>query len=123
MFRPKSNPNVGSSIVGFVRSFGKYLLEEQITMNAVCPNVVRTNFSADSFYKKVEEKQLFTPMESVVRAFKAMLRSSDASGELFEVGPNGGYHLKPPVPWMDAESKECLEMTYDQARVFHQPQK
>jgi hypothetical protein len=117
----ETNANLGSSIVGFVRSLGKLLPLEQITLNAVCPNVVKTNFSPERIYNRIEAKQLLTTMESVVAAFEVLLGSNDLSGELLEVGPNGGYHIKPPVPWLDKESKECLEMTFDLARISQQP--
>jgi hypothetical protein len=54
-------------------------------MNAVCPNVIRTNISAPAFYDKLEGLGLLTPMQGVVDAFESMLGSNDTSGEIFEV--------------------------------------
>ena len=54
-------------------------------MNAVCPNVIRTNISASAFYDKLEGLGLLAPMQGVVDAFESMLGSNDTSGEIFEV--------------------------------------
>jgi hypothetical protein len=54
-------------------------------MNAVCPNVIRTNISAPAFYDKLEGLGLLAPMQGVVDAFESMLGSNDTSGEIFEV--------------------------------------
>ena len=77
-----------SGVVGFVRSYGKYLPEEKITLNAVCPNVIRTNISTPAFYDSLEEKGLLTPMEPLLEAFESLLGTSETSGECFEIGKN-----------------------------------
>ena len=108
-------------VVGFTRSFGKYLPEEQITMNAVCPNVVRTNISAPAFYDMLEKRNLLTPMKALLEAFESMLGTSDVSGEIFEVGPNGGYHIKPAAPYLDAESKAGVDVVYNRSWHLQRP--
>ena len=54
-------------------------------MNAVCPNVIRTNISSPAFYNKLDGMGLLTPMEGLIEAFESMLGSNDTSGEIFEV--------------------------------------
>jgi hypothetical protein len=54
-------------------------------MNAVCPNVIRTNISAPVFYDKLDDMGLLTPMEGLIEAFESMLGSNGTSGEIFEV--------------------------------------
>jgi hypothetical protein len=71
-----------------VRSLGKKLPEERITLNAFCPNVVRTNFSIDTFYDAIEKEDLLTPMEGVLEVCEMLLGTDDVSGECFEIGPN-----------------------------------
>jgi len=109
------------ALVGFTRSYGKYLPEEQITMNAVCPNVIRTNISAPTFYDKLDGMNLLTPMKGLIEAFESMLGSNDTSGEIFEVGPNGGYAIKAPPPFLDDESKTVVDMLYHRARPLQRP--
>ncbi|KAK4995925.1 hypothetical protein LTR66_004363 [Elasticomyces elasticus] len=109
------------AVNGFVRSYGKYLPEEGITLNAVCPNVIRTNISSGAFYDKLEEQGLLTPMDGVVEAYESMLGSSDVSGELFEVGPKGGYKTRPAQEYLDEPSEKVCELLYHRAHPLQQP--
>lgn len=106
---------------GFVRSFGKYLPEEQITMNAVSPNVVRTNISTGAFYDSLEEKKLLTPMKGVIDAFETMLGDSETSGEILEIPPNGNYNIRKAPEYLDDESEEVCKLLYHRARPLQQP--
>ena len=110
-----------SGVVGFVRSYGKYLPEENITMNAVCPNVVRTSISTSAFYDTVEKKGIITELKAVVDAFESFL-DSDISGECMEVGPNGGFEAKAPAPHLDKETTEILDMIYSRSHRLHEPE-
>ncbi|GME32580.1 NAD(P)-binding protein [Neofusicoccum parvum] len=100
-------------VVGLVRSYGKFLPEEGITMNAICPNITRTNLAPQSLFDAVEEQKALTPMAGVLEAFSAMLDPSNISGEIFEAGPNGGYARREGVEYLDAESKRGAEMLND----------
>jgi NAD(P)-dependent dehydrogenase (short-subunit alcohol dehydrogenase family) len=97
-------------VLGFVRSYGKYLGDEEgIALNAVCPNVVRTHISSEEFYGVLEERALLTPMESVLGVFEGWLWGDDerASGQCVEVGPRGKRVLGPEAwAFMDRESEE-----------------
>jgi len=106
---------------GFVRSFGKYLPEEQITMNAVSPNVIRTNISDQRFYESLEEKKLLTPMKGLIDAFETLLGDNDTSGEIFEIPPNGKYNIRKAPEYLDAESEEVCKLLYHRARPLQQP--
>ncbi len=112
-------------MVGFVRSYGKYLPEEQITLNAVCPNVVRTNISTRTFYDQLEEKGLLTPLEGVTDVFEKLLGENSASGECYEVGPHfktqGAVATKGP-PYLDDESATVFDLLYARGKQLHQPQ-
>jgi NAD(P)-dependent dehydrogenase (short-subunit alcohol dehydrogenase family) len=110
-----------SGVVGFVRSYGKYLPEEGITLNAVCPNVVRTKISTDVFYDKVEGEGVLTPMKGVVDAFASFL-DTDTSGECMEVGPNGGFGPKAPAPHLDKETTRILDMIHERSHRLHEPE-
>lgn len=110
-----------SGVVGFVRSYGKYLPEEHITLNAVCPNVVRTSISTDVFYSKLEAEGILTPMKGVIDAFESFL-DSDISGECMEIGPNGGFVAKAPTAHLDKETTRTLEMIYERSHRLHEPE-
>ncbi|KAK4550130.1 hypothetical protein LTR36_003097 [Oleoguttula mirabilis] len=109
-------------VIGFVRSFGKYLPEESITLNAVCPNVVRTNISTSAFYEDLESKGLLTPMKPVMDAFAQFL-DGDISGECLEAGPKGNLVRRAPAEHLDPESAVVMEMLYERGHALHQPPK
>jgi len=112
------------AITGFVRSYGKYLPQEKITLNSVNPNVVRTNISTQTFYDKLEEQNLLTPLEGVVAEMEKWLGASDASGETYEVGPRykdqGGVPRKQPEYLDEASGKVC-DLLNERAWPLHQP--
>lgn len=112
-------------VTGFVRSYGKYLPEEKITLNSVNPNVIRTNISSASFYDGLENKGLLTPIEGVVDAFEKLLGSNDTSGEIFEIGPNWkeqGPVKKKGAEYLDKESETVLDLIYHRSRPLQLPQ-
>ncbi|KXL41324.1 hypothetical protein M433DRAFT_139067 [Acidomyces richmondensis BFW] len=108
------------AVVGFVRSFGKYLPEEDITLNAVCPNVIRTNISTSAFYDTLEARGLLTPMKPVIDAFETFL-DEKISGECLEVGPTGEVVNRAPANHLDQESTEVLQALYKRGHALHEP--
>lgn len=100
-------------MVGFVRSYGKYLPSEKITLNAITPNVIRTNISTQQFYDKLDSEGLLTPIEGVVDAFENLLGDNPMSGECLESGPNyaKGQGLVHPkfVDFVDEESRTVFD--------------
>ncbi|EMC95279.1 hypothetical protein BAUCODRAFT_149282 [Baudoinia panamericana UAMH 10762] len=108
-------------VIGFIRSFGKYLPEEHITLNAVCPNVVRTGISTSAFYDKLESQGLLTPMKPVIDAFEKFL-DSDISGECWEAGPKGDLVKREAAEYLDRESGLLMDMLYERGHGLHQPQ-
>ena len=111
-------------MIGFVRSYGKYLPEEQITLNSVNPNVVRTNISTGAFYEQIQEKNLLTPIEGVVDTFETLLGANDTSGECFEIGPNyeeQGAVIRKPAETLDDKTEVLLEMLYHRGHPLQQP--
>lgn len=112
------------AVVGLVRSYGKYLPEEKITMNAICPNVIRTNISTGAFYDTLEEKNLLTPIEGVIETFEKLLGSDKTSGEIFEIGPHyksEGAKPRKAAEYLDQESEKVFDMLYERGRPLHQP--
>ncbi|KAF3003937.1 hypothetical protein E8E14_003011 [Neopestalotiopsis sp. 37M] len=83
------------AIVGLVRSLGVTLPTEHITLNAICPGIVKTNISTGDWYEKVEKEGLFVPMDSVMECFESLLGANKTSGEAIEVLPgNAGWRIK-----------------------------
>jgi hypothetical protein len=91
-------------------------------MNAICPNVVRTNISSDTFYSKLEAKGLLTPMESLIEVFESLLGTNKATGEIYEVGPKG-IQDRPEVEYMDDETKELCELLLERATPLQEAKK
>lgn len=108
------------AVTGFVRSYGKYLPEERITLNAVSPHVVRTSISTGSFYDSLEAKGLLTPIDGVIKAFEDMLGENDVSGEIFEVGPRGDQ-VRKATEYMDKESGEVCDLLSHRGRPLQLP--
>ena len=92
-------------------------------MNAICPNVIRTNISTGAFYDQLEKEGLLTPIEGVVDTFEKLL-GEQTSGEILEISPN--YKEQGAVPrkgaeYLDKESEKTFELLYHRARPLHQP--
>ncbi|QDS74122.1 hypothetical protein FKW77_009883 [Venturia effusa] len=104
-------------VTGFVRSFGAYLPAEGITLNAICPNIVKTGISTSEFYDKCEAENLVIPMQSILDVFDSLLGEDGRSGQIFEVGPRGVRTRDAPEP-MDAESARSMEMLKERTKVF-----
>lgn len=112
------------AVTGLVRSYGKYLPEEQITLNAVNPNVIRTNISTGAFYDALEKENLLTPIEGVIDTFEKLLGPDKSSGDIFEIGPNykdQGAVVRKAPEYLDKESETVFEKLYHRARPLHQP--
>ena len=94
-----------SGIAGLARSYGRWLPQEKITLNAICPHVVRTGISkVAGFYEDLEKRGLMTDINRVVAGFEEFMGTSDRSGNCLEVGPKGN-RVCGPWDYMDEETK------------------
>jgi len=109
-----------SGAVGFVRSYGKYLPEEKIHLNAVCPHVARTNISTGPFYDNLQEKGLLTPMSGIVDAFMYFVDQSDQSGEVLEIGPVGSPKIREAPSVLNKESEDLNALLYHRGHPLHE---
>jgi hypothetical protein len=109
-----------SGVTGFVRSYGAHLPAEGITLNAICPNVVKTGISTSDFYETLEAQNLLTPMESLLGVFESLLGEDKRSGEIFEVGPKGVQTRDAPEP-MDRDTATVLKLIQERGRPLHLP--
>lgn len=107
-----------SGVTGFVRSYGAHLPSEGITLNAICPNVVKTAISSSDFYDKCEVENLLTPMQSLLDVFESLLGDDKRSGQIFEVGPHGMQTRDAPEP-MDADTGILMEMLKERGETLH----
>ncbi|OQU94359.1 hypothetical protein CLAIMM_00720 [Cladophialophora immunda] len=109
--------------VGFVRSFGKLLLDEdKITMNIICPNKIRTNINTTGAFDKVEAAGVqLIPMSEYLAAVKNLLGSNDVSGACFEIAPRIGYFIRQPTEFINSDSRISGEMTLELALPLHRP--
>lgn len=96
-----------------------------MTLNAVLPNVIRTNISTPEFYDQLEKEGLLTPLEGVVDAFESLLGDNSQSGECIEIGPNyakGQGFVSPRFPeYVDEESRRVFEKLEPRARPLQLP--
>lgn len=106
------------ALIGLTRSYGKLLVDEGITINAVAPNVVQTSISAPQFYDKLAEKNLLTPMAGLMGAFQEML-DTKCSGEVFECGPAGGWTKREATEFLDKASGDICQLLDERARSLH----
>jgi len=73
------------ALAGVVRSLGPQLAVENITVNAVCPNVTRTKLAPAEVFDIFETQNTITPIDTVTKAFLSFLGDSQANGETIEV--------------------------------------
>ena len=50
-----------------------------------------------------------------------LLGASDYSGECLEVAPQIGVRIRPPVEFINKESRISAEMTYERSHYLHEP--
>lgn len=101
-----------------MRSYGKHLPLEQITLNAVCPDVVRTGISQEDFYSQMDARGLIVPMELVVQAFEQCL-DGNISGETLEVEPKSGIVARSGPEPLDREAEESMQMLHARSAPLH----
>lgn len=104
--------------MGFVRSYGKHLPAEQITLNAICPDVLRTGISKEDFYTVMEAKGLLVPMQLVVQAFEQCLDGS-ISGETLEVEPKSGVVSRSAPEPLDKEAEQSMMLLHQRGAALH----
>lgn len=101
---------IQSAVVGFTRSFGKYLPRENITLNTICPTIVATGISTGTFYQQAEEKGLLVTLDALMDAFDYVM-TSDVSGEAIEILPGGdGHAIKEGPKFTDEKCKQSIEL-------------
>lgn len=68
---------------------GTLLAPEQITLNAICPGIMRTAISSGDFHDTAEARGLLVSPSTLVAAFEELLGSNGTTGAAIEVMPDG----------------------------------
>ncbi|KAL1895499.1 hypothetical protein Sste5346_005308 [Sporothrix stenoceras] len=99
-------------VVGFARTFGRYLPRENITLNTVCPNPYGGPASASE-------------IQFVTDAFESLMGPSEASGDAVEILPgSGGYRVKEIPVFTNEVAHESIKLATapeHRAWQFHAP--
>lgn len=103
-------------VVGLTRTYGKLLLAEGITVNAVCPGVVRTGINSEAFYKKIEGEGVLASIDGVVDAFMEIV-GGGGSAELYVCGPEGWVRKREEE--YDAWLQRSIDVLDEEHRGMH----
>ncbi|KAL3426703.1 cytochrome P450 oxidoreductase [Phlyctema vagabunda] len=83
------------ALVGLTRSCGPVFLQENITVNCICPAFVPTNL-CPPHVRDLFPREHITPMTTVIKAFDIFLDSHDMSGETVELTLDELHFRKQP---------------------------
>ncbi|KAL1906558.1 hypothetical protein Sste5344_007727 [Sporothrix stenoceras] len=102
-----------TAIVGFVRSMGKLLAAENITLNAICPGIMRTAISTGDFHDTAEKRGLLVSPVTLVAAFEQLLGTDGTTGEAIEVMPDGAV-IKEGAAYTNEDCRVRAEWAHQQ---------
>ncbi|KAM3414447.1 hypothetical protein BST61_g9612 [Cercospora zeina] len=106
------------AVLGFTRTMGAWLPEEKITLNCICPNIVRTNISTGQYYEQAAEEGLLVSYETVVSAFESLLGANTTSGEAIELLPGDqGFRIKERPEPTNEQVRRSLELTTERIKL------
>lgn len=110
-------------MVGLTRTYGHFLPNEGITLNAICPHIVRTGISKHTpwWYEDLEKRGLLTNIESIVAGFEEYLGTTTRSAECMECGPEGSRVVQ-FMDYMDEKTKLGCESVVDRSMRLWQDQ-
>lgn len=99
------------SLVGFVRAFAQQLESENITVNAVAPNVTRSALAPKQIFDTVQDLGRLTPNDAVTSAFLSFLTGEDSTktGIIKEVSMDRTFVRDVPAP-VNVEVTENVNM-------------
>jgi len=112
------------ALIGFTRSYSQQMLvDHNIALYALCPNVVETNISTESFYSKIKEHdpKLLTPIASVVESAERIISGTEAPGAILEQGPNGilSRTNKDFVQFWDGQTNQVCDILEDRGLLLY----
>lgn len=72
-------------LVGLVRACAPIYLKDRITINAICPTLIRTNLMPADITEEFHVPEQTTPMSTALKAFDAVLASEKLTGQTMEL--------------------------------------
>lgn len=72
-------------LVGLIRSCAPIYLKDKITINAICPTLIRTNLMPSDIADEFHVPEQTTPMSTAYKAFDAVLGSDKVTGQTMEL--------------------------------------
>jgi len=93
-------------------------VHENIILNAVCPNVVRTNISTATFYEDLEKNNLLTPLDTIVGALESMMGTDSRTGLTLECGPMGVYP-RTAHEFLDEETRRSCKIIENRCKRLY----
>jgi NAD(P)-dependent dehydrogenase (short-subunit alcohol dehydrogenase family) len=82
-----------------VRSYGKVVEAEKITLNALCPGIVETSISSPDFYAEAKARGCLVKMDDMMDGFMMFMGKDQRSGECAEViAKHGARVVEFPAP-------------------------
>jgi len=109
------------ALVGFVRSLAQQVEHERITVNAVCPNITRSNLASQEVFDKVQQKGRLTPNEAVTAAFISFVGNSTLNGQTKEVSMDQTYQRPVPEPLNKAVVDNIAELSEGHRVAYLRP--
>ena len=111
-----------SAVVGFVRTYGVIMAQENITLNAVCPGIVETGISSHApwYHAEARKRGCLVEMSQMMDAFSMLMGGEKMSGQCVEVVAKHGARVV-DFPSASKESDIGGEISYKRNRPFHNP--
>lgn len=72
-------------LVGLVRACAPIYLKDKITINAICPTLIKTNLMPSHITDEFHVPEQTTPMSTALKAFDAVLASDKLTGQTMEL--------------------------------------
>jgi 15-hydroxyprostaglandin dehydrogenase (NAD) len=119
------NPQYTASkygIVGFVRAAAPVMIQEGITVNAICPGFIPTNLCPPGLLE-LWPKEHITPLSTAIKAIDAFLEDDTMTGETVELSQENIYFRKhvdwanESQRWVGEESQSLWDAVYAKVPV------
>lgn len=124
-------------LVGLVRACAPIYLKDRITINAICPTLIRTNLMPSHITDEFHVPEQTTPMSTALKAFDAVLASDKLTGQTMELAldevvfkqqaehetANGRWMLEQQFLWEKVMAGNMPREPGQNAAVVERPEK
>ena len=125
------------ALVGLVRACAPIYLKDRITINAICPTLIRTNLMPPHMTEEFHVPEQTTPMSTAFKAFDAILGSGKLTGQTMELAldevvfkqqaehetANGKWMLDQQFLWEKVCAPNMPRAPGENAAVVERPEK